>query len=76
MNCPECGFGGVGCVDSRPKNGTVYRRRRCLNCDYRYSTIEISLEDMDTLKEKEKLLEEILNVARNGQTKLKERETK
>ena len=42
MNCPEC-TAPTSVHDSRPIGGgaTVRRRRRCLNCGHRFSTIEV-----------------------------------
>ncbi len=34
-------------IDSRPKDGTVYRRRECLNCGARWSTTEAPIEEPD-----------------------------
>jgi transcriptional repressor NrdR len=40
MTCPYCaGFTKV--IDSRPDEDSVYRRRECLSCKKRFSTIEI-----------------------------------
>ena len=37
--CPKCG-GDVYVVDSRPRDEFIYRRRQCVQCEYRFSTIE------------------------------------
>lgn len=51
MICPDCGSRDLYCVDSREMRGNKRRRRhRCLNCDYRFSTIEI-IVDTETLKD-------------------------
>lgn len=73
MNCPKCNHDVVSCIDSRPRNGTIYRRRKCLKCGYRFSSAEISLEDLDSYKAKEKLLAGLLDHAANVQTEIKER---
>lgn len=44
MVCPKCGGGSTVCKNSRYKEGTVYRRRACLDCDGRFTTIEVSFE--------------------------------
>lgn len=59
-----CGYES-GVIDSRPRLGTVYRRRKCGNCGRRWTTHEVDvevtndvmrvlkvLEDMDTKIEK------------------------
>ena len=53
MQCPKCNAYGLACSDSRPYNETIRRRRRCMNCGYRFSTVEISVEDYRKLKDKE-----------------------
>lgn len=39
MTCPVCG-GKTHITNSRPKNDTVYRRRECDSCGYRFNTYE------------------------------------
>jgi len=43
MRCPSCGFRDSAVYDSRmrrdPRDG-VWRRRRCLDCDHRWTTYE------------------------------------
>ena len=44
MTCPVCG-GNTAVVDSRKKqNDEVYRRRKCHECNYRFSTLEIEVD--------------------------------
>lgn len=50
MKCPRCNALGLTCKDSRPNGETIRRRRRCLNCGYRFTTYEISAEDYRKLK--------------------------
>ena len=40
MNCPYC-FGRTAVIDSRPKLYGIRRRRKCLICLKRFSTVEI-----------------------------------
>lgn len=44
LACPACGRHRLAVIDSRKSNGhgAVRRRRKCEDCGYRYSTIEIS----------------------------------
>ena len=40
--CPKCN-GGTTVYDSRPKkDGTTKRYRECLNCGFRFKTVEIA----------------------------------
>lgn len=41
MNCPSC-HSSTTVIDSRAKPDTVYRRRRCDSCDFRFTTWELS----------------------------------
>lgn len=61
MNCPKCGSDQVNVIDSRPKEGTVARRRKCLVCGYRYSTVEVDVSEYKSLKEKAKMLRWMLS---------------
>lgn len=72
MNCPKCGSVVTNCIDSRPKENGIYRRRKCLGCGYRYSTQEISVEELKRLRTADEALGEIITHA----NKIKERVTK
>ncbi len=52
--CPICGCASV-VVDSRTRQETKYRRRKCTKCHYRWSTIEI-IYDPDKLIDRRKRL--------------------
>lgn len=41
MRCPMCGCDNITTVDSRSDNDSVTRRKKCLECNYRWTTIEI-----------------------------------
>ena len=51
MKCPYCGFEDTKVVDSRLIGGKKRRRRRCTNCDKRFTTYE-SVEIPDLLVNK------------------------
>lgn len=40
MPCPQCG-GNSGVTDSRPRYGSIRRRRCCLSCSLRFTTWEV-----------------------------------
>jgi len=44
MQCPKCQDELPMVVDSRKKPYGVYRRRECLVCGHRYSTVEIDVK--------------------------------
>ena len=45
MNCPKCGRNDLKVVDVRnPDCESVYRRRKCLACGHKFSTIEYEVE--------------------------------
>lgn len=41
MKCPMCGCENLTTADSRPEEDCIIRRRKCLECNYRWTTIEI-----------------------------------
>jgi transcriptional repressor NrdR len=41
MQCLKCKSHESYVIDSRPREATVYRRRRCEECGYRWSTTEV-----------------------------------
>lgn len=52
MICPACSSTNLYCIDSREMRGNKRRRRHeCLDCDYRFTTVEI-IVDTETLKDK------------------------
>lgn len=52
MICPTCNSNNLYCIDSRDVRGNKRRRRHeCLDCEHRFTTIEI-IVDTDTLKDK------------------------
>lgn len=50
MNCPKCQDDMTDVIDSRKKPLGVHRRRECLVCGYRYSTIEIDVKRFKLLQ--------------------------
>lgn len=53
MTCPVCG-GQLIVIDSRPTEDSIHRRRKCVECGYRFSTIEVDADlyasEMDAVK--------------------------
>lgn len=47
--CPACKHEDSRVYDSRPFRNTIRRRRQCLACDHRWSTIEIQARDWKPL---------------------------
>lgn len=51
MNCPFCGNPGSRVTDSRPEEDGIRRRRECLACGRRFSTLErVELAGVSVLK--------------------------
>lgn len=48
MKCPWCEF-DTQVTDSRPRGTYVYRRRICMRCQHRFTTIEMYRYVGDTL---------------------------
>jgi transcriptional repressor NrdR len=40
MNCPGCGYEDSKVIDSRTVHDTIRRRRQCLKCGFRFTTLE------------------------------------
>ena len=53
MTCPKCS-GKTKVIDSRPDVDSVWRKRECLECKYRFETIELEKDLKEKLKENEK----------------------
>ena len=41
IRCDKCGGANIATLDSRPMDSYVRRRRKCLNCDHRFTTYEV-----------------------------------
>lgn len=54
MNCPRCNDSEARVMDSRNRleGKEVYRRRRCLACGYRFTTLETVVKISTKKKEK------------------------
>lgn len=54
MNCPKCNEPEARVMDSRNRleGKEVYRRRRCLACGYRFTTLETVVKISTKKKEK------------------------
>lgn len=48
MKCPMCGSDNITTVDSRSDNDSVVRRKKCLSCNNRWSTIEIDKDQWNS----------------------------
>ena len=53
MDCPKCGSNQVAVVDTRRKDGTVWRRRGCRSCGNRFNTLEVGEKRLKELEEAE-----------------------
>ena len=56
MICPKCKSDNLKIIDTRPSGGITRRRRICLDCNVRLSTLEVLEYEYKNLKGKEKLL--------------------
>lgn len=53
MVCPKCGSDQLTVIDTRRKNGTVWRRRGCISCGNRFNTLEVEENRLKKLEEAE-----------------------
>lgn len=59
--CPNCGGEEVTVADSRPQRQGRIRRRRCLKCNFRWTTLEvILLRDVTTLEVREAIMKALV----------------
>ena len=64
MNCPSCGHTSSSVVDSRPQSsGEVRRRRICDECEYKWSSMEITVATHDRFRAAMSALFEIEGLA-------------
>lgn len=62
MRCAKCQSENVKIIDSRKSgNNSIKRRRYCMACGERFSTIEIPIGEYSALKVKECRFNTILN---------------
>lgn len=47
MICPQCKSKNVYTIDSRDRGNSVRRRRACDDCEHRWSTVEIGMNEYD-----------------------------
>lgn len=50
MTCPRCDSYQVKVTDSRPADNMVRRRRKCMDCNFRFMTIEIDHAEYERLR--------------------------
>lgn len=51
MNCPNCQSTSHGVIESRKRSNTEIRRRReCTDCAWRWTTIEVTADELSTLR--------------------------
>lgn len=46
VKCQRCGSNHLGVVDTTYHNDAIRRWRKCLNCDNRFATLEVTLDQM------------------------------
>lgn len=49
LRCGKCGSADLSIVDSRPAASSVRRRRRCNDCNFRFTTFEREVEPVENL---------------------------
>ena len=72
MRCPSCAFRDSAIYDSRPIRDVidgVWRRRRCLDCDHRWTTYERNTAEIHedvTLDQAVNCLRQLLDAVEDG----------
>jgi len=62
--CPKC-QGALDTVDSRAGRSYRQRRRKCRECKYKFSTIEVYADDWKALNENVRLAAEMARLSAN-----------
>lgn len=55
--CPKCGGVNVYIVNSRKSDGVVRRDRKCIDCEEKFQTIEMHVDDYLKMKSDKDLLD-------------------
>ncbi len=63
LTCPECGSGMMGVLDSRVHAGSVRRRRKCMSCNFRITTYEVTAFEKRLIDEWVRRIEEVREIA-------------
>lgn len=64
MICPKCKKGKALIINTRQDKHTpnaIYRRRKCPDCDFRWSTIEVPMEGWNKAKRNAERLRKIFD---------------
>lgn len=70
MNCPDCNSDNTKVIDSRPSDWGVKRIRKCIDCGYKFATIEIR-EITDEAIESLKVSQYLIDCRSNSERKVK-----
>jgi transcriptional regulator NrdR family protein len=62
VNCPKCGSDNFLVADCRQRKDYISRRRWCQNCGHRFSTVEVTVEQLEEMKRKVRLFNTISKV--------------
>lgn len=65
MKCPNCGGEQFVVIDCRQRKSYIRRRRYCQGCKQRFSTVEVTDEQLEEMKRKTRLSNTILKVVEN-----------
>ena len=60
--CPNCKSENLYCVDSRKSQGKVRRRKKCLECGFKFSTIELPMNEVYRIEKTLHLISELQSV--------------
>lgn len=57
MRCPKCKSYGVAVIGSKRDDEMVTRRRKCLDCDHRFNSIEITQMEYNILRYRKEVVD-------------------
>ncbi len=70
--CDKCGGGNLVVHDTRTVNNIRMRRRRCIECNNRFTTYEIRKEDVEKLQYSNNCKEQLINIGNEVSTMIKQ----
>lgn len=60
MQCPACEHEHSATVDTRPKPKSIYRRRVCTSCGYRWTTYETVIKPGILARTLDRMIDEMI----------------
>jgi len=66
MKCPHCSWGSSAVLEARQTQQYKRRRRECLSCEHRWTTVEVTAEEYKELKELANKAQQLQSILSKG----------